>query len=129
MPDYRAVNPYQGLLAEALSQRDVDVQFANGYRRGLPLRRAWRDTSEASVQHLHWISPYLRGRNVLTQAACCLGLLADVILLQAFGVGDYPQPRLSRIQVACVGALGSKAACGSGRPLARLRGALKPRLL
>ena len=87
MPDYRADNPYQRLLAEGLERCDVEVHFPAGYRRGLPLWRAWRAVPGASVLHLHWINPYLRGNNALTQAAYCLRLLVDIALLRLSGVG------------------------------------------
>lgn len=87
MPDDRPHNPYQRLLAEGLEGCGVKVHFPVGYRRGLPLWRAWRAAPEARVLHLHWIAPYLRGRNVWTQTAYCVRLLADIALLKASGVG------------------------------------------
>jgi beta-1,4-mannosyltransferase len=87
MPDYRPDNPYQRLLSEALAAWGVEVRFPVGYRRCLPLWRAWRDAPGTKVLHLHWISPYLRGRNALTQAAYGLRLLADLSLLRLSGVG------------------------------------------
>jgi beta-1,4-mannosyltransferase len=87
MPDFRPDNPYQRLLAEALEARGVEVHFPVGYRRGLPFWRAWRAVPGTRVLHLHWITPYLRGHNALTQAAYCLRLLADVALLRLSGVG------------------------------------------
>ncbi len=86
MPDYRADNPYQRLLAEGLEARGVAVHFPAGYRRGAPLWRAWRAAPRAKVLHLHWINPYLRGNNAVTQVAYCLRLLADVALLRSSGV-------------------------------------------
>lgn len=87
MPDYRPDNPYQRLLAEGLEGCGVKVHFPVGYRRGLPLWRAWRAAPEARVLHLHWTTPYLRGKNFWTQTAYCVRLLADIALLKASGVG------------------------------------------
>jgi beta-1,4-mannosyltransferase len=87
MPDYRSGNPYQSLLAEALEARGAEIYFPAGYRRGLPLWRASRAVPGVSVLHLHWISPYLRGRHAVTQAAYCARLLVDVALLRWSGVG------------------------------------------
>lgn len=56
-PDYRAGNPYQTLLAEALSRHDVDVEFLSDYRRGLPLARGSKAAAPDLV-HLHWPEAY-----------------------------------------------------------------------
>ena len=86
MPDYRAGNPYQQLLADALGSHQVQVLFPAGYRRVLPLWRACRDASGIDVLHLHWIDPYLRGHSMAIQGLYCLRLLADVALVRASGV-------------------------------------------
>ena len=86
MPDYRADNPYQRLLAEALEAQGAEIHFPVGYRRGLPLWRAWRTVPGTRVLHLHWINPYLRGSNAMSQAVYCLRFLADVALLRWSGV-------------------------------------------
>ncbi len=87
MPDYRPDNPYQRLLSEALAARGAEVLFPVGYRRGLPLWRAWRSTPGVRVLHLHWLNPYLRGRNAVSQTAYCVRFLADVALVRWSGVG------------------------------------------
>ncbi len=56
-PDWRAGNPYQRLLAEALAAHGVGVDFPQGYRRGLPLARAMRG-HPADLLHLHWPDAY-----------------------------------------------------------------------
>jgi beta-1,4-mannosyltransferase len=52
-PDFRAVAPYQQLLADALADEGVEVSFLTGYRRGLPLTRAL-PADEPGILHLHW---------------------------------------------------------------------------
>lgn len=60
-PDYRAGNPYQNLLATALSERGIDVEFLNGYRRGLPLYRG-SSAIAPDIVHLHWPEAYFAPR-------------------------------------------------------------------
>lgn len=57
-PDYRAGNPYQRLLANAVEARsDIRVDFLSGYPRLLPLARGVRRHG-ADVLHLHWPEAY-----------------------------------------------------------------------
>jgi glycosyltransferase involved in cell wall biosynthesis len=56
-PDYRVGNPYQELLADALTRKGVEVSFLSHYRRGLPLSRGSRDSSQDLI-HLHWPEKY-----------------------------------------------------------------------
>lgn len=60
-PDYRTGNPYQTLLADALSRRDVDVEFLSSYRRGLPLARGSAAVAP-DIVHLHWPEAYFNRR-------------------------------------------------------------------
>jgi len=85
-PDYRNDNPYQQLLANALVKLDVEVFFPQGYRRGLPFSRALDGAHRADVLHLHWLTPYLRGKRYLTKAAYALKLLLDLQLAKMRGV-------------------------------------------
>ena len=87
MPDYRRDNPYQSLLADALGKQSVQTRFPQGYRRGLPLRRAVGDQPEAvHILHLHWLSPYLKGRNAFKYAVYAVKLFADLALVRLCGV-------------------------------------------
>lgn len=60
-PDYRAGLPYQKLLAHALCEHDIEVDFLNGYRRGLPLYRG-ASASMPDIVHLHWPEAYFGRR-------------------------------------------------------------------
>lgn len=84
LPDYRDANPYQRLLADALGRQGVEVLFVRGYRRGLPLLRAAK-SGAVDILHLHWLSPYTRGRNRLTYALYSLKLCLDACLVRGFG--------------------------------------------
>ena len=42
-PDWRDGVPYQRLLAEALIDHGVSVDFLSGYKRGMPLTRLLAD--------------------------------------------------------------------------------------
>lgn len=60
-PDWRAGVPYQRLLAEALAQHGVEVDFLNHYRRILPLTRLLADrqrTGRIDLLHMHWPEAY-----------------------------------------------------------------------
>jgi beta-1,4-mannosyltransferase len=104
MPDYRQDNPYQLLLAEKLRSRSggfasspkawlcqsqtlptLDVIFTADYRRIFPLFRAVKDNS-ATILHLHWLTPYLKGENWLTRLIYSLKLLTDLWLIRRSGV-------------------------------------------
>ena len=87
MPDYRADNPYQDLLARAMEEQGARVEFARGYRRGLPLFRASALGAPGyDVLHLHWVSPYLKGRNMPVKLLYAVKFLLDVLLVRAAGV-------------------------------------------
>lgn len=59
-PDFRPDNPYQGLLAKALTdQGDINMSFLSEYRRGLPLTRGVKSHTP-DILHLHWPQRYFR---------------------------------------------------------------------
>ncbi|MBD2028219.1 glycosyltransferase family 4 protein [Leptolyngbya sp. FACHB-711] len=87
MPDYRADNPYQALLAEALQQQETEVYFPVGYRRVFPIFRALQDCADSTqVLHLHWISPYIKGTNWLQRSVYSIKFLLDILIVRATGV-------------------------------------------
>ncbi|HEV2761678.1 MAG TPA: glycosyltransferase, partial [Pyrinomonadaceae bacterium] len=86
MPDYRADNPYQSLLAAALEACGARVSFPAGYRRALPLFRAAAGGAKYDVLHLHWIAPYLKGERAAARLGYALKLLLDVALVRLAGV-------------------------------------------
>ena len=87
MPDYRADNPYQTLLANELALAGLSVQFPQGYRRVFPLRRALQQSdSPFDVLHLHWTNPYLKGRNYWMRSIYSIKLLIDIWLVKLLGV-------------------------------------------
>lgn len=86
-PDYRRDNPYQALLAQALEELGARVSFPRGYRRVLPLRRMLdQDGLRPNVLHLHWLAPYLKGRNAVAMAAYAAKLIVDLVLVRRAGV-------------------------------------------
>ena len=80
MPTDRNDNLTQQLATE-LANQGRHVYVSTGYRRVRPLWRAWRQYSGASVPHLHWLNPYLRGNNVSTQSLYAFGIRSDVTLI------------------------------------------------
>ena len=89
MPDYRQDNPYQSLLVKALrSQLNHPfnyISFVADYRRVFPLFRAVKDNS-ATVLHLHWLTPYLKGETWLTRLLYSLKLIFDLWLIRLTGI-------------------------------------------
>ena len=87
LPDYRADNPYQQLLIEALSHENILVVFPVGYRRVFPIFRAVLDTqSSLDIVHLHWISPYIKGETKFTKALYAFKFLLDVVFVKLCGI-------------------------------------------
>ena len=85
LPDYRRDNPYQKLLVDALAKLHVGVRFPRGYRRGLPLfRETWAQRTD--VLHLHWLTPYIRGKGAVAQAVYSVKLWLDLLLVRLSGV-------------------------------------------
>lgn len=87
LPDYRSDNPYQELLAVALKAKKTDVHFPWGYRRILPIfRMATENHRTYKILHLHWISPYLKGTNLIVKSIYNLKFLLDVFLTRLAGL-------------------------------------------
>jgi len=62
LPDYSDNNPYQRLLAAALTAQGVRaVRGRPGPRQPFPIVSAWLRAGRPSVLHLHWTHEYLKG--------------------------------------------------------------------
>lgn len=86
MPDYRADNPYQTLLADALIIEGATVQFPQGYRRVFPIWRALRQSQNPfKVFHLHWTNPYLKGTVYWIKLIYGIKFLIDIWLVNLSG--------------------------------------------
>ncbi|MEQ1948431.1 MAG: glycosyltransferase [Bryobacteraceae bacterium] len=86
IPDWRAGNPYQQLMADSLKPKGVDVVFPNGYRRGLPVWRSLRNAgSKIDVVHLHWHEAYIRSNSWAGQWMYGIKLMIDLLLVKASG--------------------------------------------
>jgi glycosyltransferase involved in cell wall biosynthesis len=86
VPDYRVDNPYQRLLAEELNRRGLNVQFTAGYRRVLPVTRAFCGQGvRPDVIHVHWLSPYLRGRHIGSAIIYRAKFLLDIAVARILG--------------------------------------------
>ncbi|WP_231971666.1 glycosyltransferase family 4 protein [Nostoc sp. NIES-3756] len=87
LPDNREANPYQALLAKSLEKYGVNVSFPQGYRRVFPLfREVIFSQKHYNLIHLHWILPYLKGKNSFLKAAYTVKFLLDVALVKLTGV-------------------------------------------
>lgn len=86
MPDYRIDNPYQLLLAEALEQQGVKVQFPNGYRRIFPIFRQIQASAERiDILHLHWLNPFIKGGNWIVKFIYCVKFILDILIVKWTG--------------------------------------------
>ncbi|MGG6283152.1 glycosyltransferase family 4 protein [Leptolyngbya sp. AN03gr2] len=87
VPDCRSVNPYQDLLARSLEVQGTKVFFSQGYRRILPLfRETIQPSSEIDVLHLHWISPFIKGKSRFIRTLYAAKFLIDVMLVKRSGI-------------------------------------------
>jgi len=86
IPDYRPDNPYQHLLAQGLLGQNGQVEFPEGYRRGLPITRACLDHAPVDVLHLHWLGPYLKGQTWAVKAVYAAKLLMDLFCVRQQGI-------------------------------------------
>jgi beta-1,4-mannosyltransferase len=89
LPDWRAGNPYQDLLAHSVRAEGASVEFANYPQQAFALNRIINGNPQANVLHLHWPDP-LFGR--LFWASSRLPaflrlwlLIADIALARARG--------------------------------------------
>lgn len=86
MPDYRADNPYQDLLAKSLKLQGVNVKFPYGYRRVFPIFRAITNQNPTiNLLHLHWLNPYLKGDRWFTKLIYSIKLVLDLSLVKSKG--------------------------------------------
>ncbi|AFZ59166.1 glycosyltransferase [Anabaena cylindrica FACHB-243] len=86
MPDYRIDNPYQTLLSNALGNLKIEVLFPSGYRRIFPIYRAIKSIQKINVVHIHWLNPYLKGKNLGTKLIYAIKFLIDIIFTKWTGV-------------------------------------------
>ncbi|WP_016953297.1 glycosyltransferase [Anabaena sp. PCC 7108] len=87
MPDYRIINPYQTLLSQALENQGVEVLFPCGYRRVFPIYREIKaSTNKIDILHLHWTTPYTKGKNLIIRLFYTIKLLVDILLTKLAGV-------------------------------------------
>jgi beta-1,4-mannosyltransferase len=85
MPDYRADNPYQSLLETALQAGGADVHFPQGYSRIFPIFRA-ATAKKVEILHLHWLTPYLKGKTFGVALIYAIKFLIDIGLVRCFGI-------------------------------------------
>ena len=81
-PDYRAGNPYQALLARALENLGVRVEFFSPkYDRLLPLSRDCQ-TIRPDILHLHWPEHYFKHGNTFQRTTSRIGYSLDLKLVR-----------------------------------------------
>lgn len=86
LPDYSESNPYQRLLAQALTgQRVRAIRGRPGRRRLFPILSAWIDAHRPRVLHLHWTHEYLKGTDGPTRINRAR-FLGQLRLLRRLGV-------------------------------------------
>lgn len=86
IPDWRAGNPYQQQMADALQSQGVNVLFPRGYHRGLPIWRSLRRVEEkVDIVHLHWHEAYIRSNTRVGEWRYAVKLILDLLLVKASG--------------------------------------------
>lgn len=80
-PDYRNGDPYQQILADALSEEGIQVIFPEGYRRGFPLGRECARVPP-NILHLHWPEAYFYHPNKWYEQVRRVRLLADLFCVR-----------------------------------------------
>jgi len=86
MPDYRASNPFQHLLERSLFTNEVEVIFARGYKRIFPIYRQILMHQGIQILHLHWITPFLKGKKSFVVALYAVKLICDIMLTKLSGI-------------------------------------------
>ena len=82
-PDYRAGNPYQALLARALENLGVKVEFFSPkYNRFLPLSRDCQ-TSGPDILHVHWPEHYFKHGSAFQKRISRIGYSLDLKIVHA----------------------------------------------
>jgi glycosyltransferase involved in cell wall biosynthesis len=90
VPDYRAGNPYQTLLANEMQAFEYSVEF-DSFPYGLfPFIQLLRKHKKTQVLHIHWIAELLRraswSDNPFIYRCKCLLLLAECWLIKLVGI-------------------------------------------
>ena len=89
LPDWRAANPYQALMAKALGDQGVEVDFHEMPRGFFALNRLPSPVLAKKIIHLHWINDLIghavwpQNRALRWAKLACLGL--DILLLRLRG--------------------------------------------
>ena len=121
-PDWRAGNPYQQLLADALGRQGVEVVFAPQVQGLFRLSKAAKAGGDFDVMHLHWPEAYfpllrdkrdaLRGRLCFSRLTSALRPLAVANRCGLHGGHNlYPHNG----EHAAAGAARRSCGCGGGR--------------
>lgn len=84
-PDYSGTNPYQRRLADALTDRGVDVELVDARGPLGPLRTV-REEGLPDVFHLHWLHSFLVGRSAPFTLIKGVLLLGQLLVLRLLGV-------------------------------------------
>jgi beta-1,4-mannosyltransferase len=91
LPDWRAANPYQELLADTLLHSGWTVDFSKMPRGIFALNRLPSCVLDSNIIHIHWITDLVEHilwpqSDAVRKIKICL-LYLDIILLRARGVG------------------------------------------
>ena len=84
-PDYTRTNPYQRNLVDSLDDRGIDVEPVNIHGPLMPIK-AVRRGGLPDVLHLHWLHPFLVGRNAGYSLLKGPFFLVQVFTLRLLGV-------------------------------------------
>ena len=79
-------NPYQRLLAAALTQQGLDARAVGSWPTHLPILRAWLTQGRPDVVHLHWLHEFLGGSRSVASRRDLLSLTWQLRILAWLGV-------------------------------------------
>jgi beta-1,4-mannosyltransferase len=79
-------NPYQRLLAAALTRQGLDARAIPSWPKHLPLVRAWLSEGRPDVVHVHWLHEFLGGSRGVASRVDVLSLSWQLRILSWLGV-------------------------------------------
>lgn len=88
-PEWRSENPYQDLLADAITKNGNEVIFSNYPKTRTPLLSIIKKHPDVDIIHLHWIAPMIErmlwSQRPAIQAAKILQLKIEILAIKMLG--------------------------------------------
>ena len=78
-------NPYQNLLAKALSKHGIKIEFENDFRL-VKILNVMTGNRRPDILHIHWIYPYMMEKNKYKSILLSNLFILKLIMLKALGI-------------------------------------------